>query len=99
MTGGALRCLASADQDLDASMLRTDTRTEASQTAEILEALDSLALHFGCIDVAFAVNGEVMQVHELAQIGADAARGRHLHTVRATQHVELAVGVVGCDEV
>jgi hypothetical protein len=41
--------------------------------AEIAEFLQALALHFGAVDIAFAVDADEMQVVELAKLMADPA--------------------------
>jgi hypothetical protein len=52
-------------------------------------------LHFGGVDVAFAVDGEIVEVFELAGVGSDASPAAEALAIAPTQHVEFAVRIVG----
>src|SRR5258707_15347336 len=69
------------------------------EPAEIAELLQALALHFGGVDVALAVDADDVEVVELAELMADATIGTEELAVGAIDDVELAVGIVDHDEV
>jgi len=59
-----------------------------------------VALHLRGIDVPLAVNREVVEIHELPEIGPDPPRiGDDGAVASMTDDVELAVRIVGGDEI
>src|SRR6516165_1220942 len=86
---------------MTATLARTYSTSEelALKPAEIAEFLHALALHFGGVDVALAVDADEVEVVELAELMADAAERPHQPAVGAIDHVELAVGVVDHQEI
>src|ERR1700730_7423566 len=66
---------------------------------KITEFLHAFALHFGAVDIAFAIDADEVEIVEFAELMADAAVRRHQFSVRAIDHVELAVGVVDHQEI
>src|SRR5207302_3793011 len=70
-----------------------------SEPAEVAEFLHALALHFGAVDVALAVDADEVEIVELAELMADAADGAHEVSAGAIDHVELAVRVVDDEQI
>src|ERR1700688_1639058 len=64
------------------------------QAALVEEALYALALHLGGVDVALAVDGNVVEVFELTRATPHAAEAAHHLPVAAAEHMDLAVGIV-----
>jgi hypothetical protein len=62
------------------------------QPAEIAEFLHALALHFSSVDVAFAVDGKVVQVVKFAGVVPDAAEGGDVFAVGAVEQMEFPLG-------
>ncbi len=60
-----------------------------SQPADITELLHPLALHLGGVDVALAVDAEIVEVFELAGIMSDAPERGEPGALLARQDVEL----------
>ncbi len=60
---------------MTATLARTYSTSEelALKPAEIAEFLHALALHFGAVDIALAVDADEVEVVELAELMADAA--------------------------
>src|SRR5215475_6904138 len=85
---------ANSHADFIASLSLLFVRLLLLQPAEVTEFLHALALDFGAIDVALAVDADEMQVVEFAELMPDAAVGGEQLAVGAIDHVELAVGIV-----
>src|SRR6202035_441860 len=64
------------------------------QAALVEEPLHALALHLGGIDVALAVDGDVVEVLELARTASDASEAADQLPVAAADHMDLAIGIV-----
>ena len=61
-------------------------RREAALVGEVLHAL---ALHFGGVDVALAVDGDVVEVFELTRIAPHASEAADHLPVAAADHMDL----------
>src|SRR4051812_39327792 len=64
------------------------------EPTKVAEFLHALALHFGAVDVALAVDADEVEVVELAELMADAAVRADEASVGAIDDMELAVRVV-----
>ena len=64
------------------------------QAALVEEALHALALHLGGIDVALAVDGDVVEVFELTRTTPDAPEAADHLPVAAADDMNLAIGIV-----
>src|SRR5687768_18476479 len=69
------------------------------EPAHIAESLDALALHFSGVDVALAVDSEIVEVVELPGEVTDAAGLADDNAVAPAHHMELAVRIVRDDHV
>src|SRR5579864_8137134 len=67
---------------------------DGRQAALVEEALHALALHLGGVDVAFAVDADVVEVLELTGAATDAPEAADHLPVTAAQNMDLPVGVV-----
>src|SRR2546426_6141097 len=74
-------------------------RSCPSEPAHVAEPLHALALHLRGVDVALAVDREVVEVHELPEIGPDPAEITDDDAVAASDDMELTVRIVGGDEI
>src|ERR1700680_789852 len=79
-------CRRQGDADLGRRHAITDDPALLKPT-EIAEFLHALALHFGAVDIALAVDADEVEVVELAKLMADAAVRRHQLPVCAIAHV------------
>ncbi len=68
------------------------------QSAHIDEFLYPFALGFGRIDVALAVDGDEMQIVELAGHIAHVAEGSDFDAIGTLNNVDLSVCVVGAEQ-
>src|ERR1700730_17824103 len=64
------------------------------QAALVEEALHALALHLGGVDVALAVDGDVVEVFELTRTAPHAPEAADHLPVAAADHMDLAIGIV-----
>src|SRR6516225_4936862 len=64
------------------------------QATLVEEALQALALHLGGVDVALAVDGDVVEVFELTRATPHAPEAADHLPVAAADHMDLAVGIV-----
>src|SRR5215813_2656585 len=64
------------------------------QAALVEEPLHALALYFGGVDVALAVDGDVVEVFELTRTTPHPSEAADDLPVAAADHVDLAVGIV-----
>ena len=67
-------------------------------SADIDEFLYPFALGFGRIDVALAIDGDLMQIVELAGHIAHAAEGSDFNAVFTPKNMDLSVRVVGTEQ-
>src|SRR5262249_23409712 len=94
-TSAALGCFAS----LAMTGAGVFCESQSLQPAEIAKFLHALALHFGGVDVAFAVDREIVQVVELAGAVAHVAEGGDVFSVSAVEQVEFCVGIIQYQQV
>src|SRR5271170_8034898 len=64
------------------------------QAAPVEEALHALALHLGGVDVALAIDGNVVKVFELTRTTSNAPEAADQLPVAAADHMDLAIGIV-----
>src|SRR5262249_29990465 len=64
------------------------------QAALISKFLHALTLDFGGVDVALGVNGDVVEVFELARATSNATEAAHHRAVAPAQHMDLAVRII-----
>src|ERR1700674_1580067 len=68
--------------------------TDRRQAALVEEALHALTLHLGGVDVALAVDGDVVEVFELTRTTPHAPEAADHLPVAAADHMDLAIGIV-----
>jgi hypothetical protein len=67
---------------------------DRGQAAFVEEALHALPLHLCSVDVALAIDGNVMEVLELTRTTSDAPEAADHLPVAAANHMDLAIGIV-----
>src|SRR5215469_9054587 len=68
--------------------------TDRGQATLVEEALHALALHLGGVDVALAVDTNVVEVFELSRAAPHAPEAADHLPVAAAEHMDLAIGIV-----